>query len=149
MSVYGAYKMTQRKSMEAKEESANTPFATPIPIIILIFISRLEIFGILRCDLRIRQVIAGPAIQLIQSFPLKLIPFLGQVSSSGDGALQSRSPDSQGMVFTGSEGLLDEGRELECVLFAAGREFCVATDLASDVEHGFAVLSTLCINFPS
>jgi hypothetical protein len=56
-------------------------------------IPSLEILGIHLLDLGVGHVVADAGVELVKRFPLKLVPFLRQVASGGDGALQGRGPD--------------------------------------------------------
>jgi hypothetical protein len=68
-------------------------FSTPIPIIVFILISGLEILGIQLLDLGIGHVVADAGVQLVKGFPLQLVVFLGEVAGGCDGAPQSGGPD--------------------------------------------------------
>jgi hypothetical protein len=51
-------------------------------------ISSLEILWIQILDLGIGHVVADAGVELIQGFPLQLVPFFGEVAGGGDGAPQ-------------------------------------------------------------
>jgi hypothetical protein len=70
------------------EKKENIRFSTPIPIIVLILISRLKILRIHLLDLGIGHVVADARVKLIESFPLQLVVFLREVAGCGNGALE-------------------------------------------------------------
>lgn len=48
-------------------------FPTPVAVVVLVVISRFEIFRILICDLLVCEAVADAGVELIQSFPFKLV----------------------------------------------------------------------------
>jgi hypothetical protein len=126
------------------EPNHHIPIALPAPvsIIILIVISRFEVFWVFLRDLGVGQPVADTRVELVERFPLQLVVGGGEVGGGCDGAFEGRGPDCKGPVV--AHGLADEFWELECVLLAALGELRVPADLPGEVVHGLAVLGPKC-----
>lgn len=63
-------------------------FSASIPIVVFILITRLEILRVFLLDLSVGHVVADSGIKFVESLPLELVPFLGEVASCSNGALE-------------------------------------------------------------
>lgn len=48
-------------------------FSAPVAIVVLVVVSRFEIFGVLVRNLLVREAVAGAGVQFVQGFPFELV----------------------------------------------------------------------------
>lgn len=66
----------------------NLRFAATIAVVVFIIIAGCEILRVLLLDFGVGHVVADTGIEFVEGLPLELVPFLGEVTGCGDGALE-------------------------------------------------------------
>ena len=116
-------------------------FPAAVAIVVLVVVSRFEVFGVPVRNLLVGEAVADARVQFVQGFPLELVVAFwgrGEESSRLDCAFESGGPDCELAVVT--DGGSDKLGERTGVEFAAFGNVGVAADPASEVEFGFAML---------
>lgn len=116
-------------------------FSATVAIIVLIVVSRFEIFRVLVRNLLVREAVADARVQFVQGFPFELVVAFWRCSEESGRlicAFEGGGPDCKLAVVT--DGGSDEVGERTGVEFAAFGDIGVAADLAGEVEFGFAML---------
>lgn len=91
-------------------------FATPVAVVVLVFVAGGEIFRVGFGDFRVCEAIAGARVEFVQGFPFELrVALFGGSEEAGslDGATEGGSPDRKSDIIR--DGLGDERREGPCV----------------------------------
>ena len=117
-------------------------FPAPVTIVVLVVVSRFEIFRVLVRNLLICQAVARAGIQFVQGFPFEFVIAFwrrGEKSSGLDCAFEGRGPDCELAVVT--DGGSDQLGERTGVELAAFGNVGVSADFALKIVFGFAMLA--------
>lgn len=116
-------------------------FAAAIPVIILVFVARLEIFRVPLRNVLVRKAVAHPAVEFVKRFPLQLFPsrLRRQEARRLRCSSQRRCPDDE-LGVGRNTGLKKQVRESTRIELASFGKIGITADFAGKIVLGFSVL---------
>lgn len=55
------------------DDDVTIGFAAAVAVIVFVVVPRFEVFGVLVCDLLVREAVAGAGVELVEGFPFELV----------------------------------------------------------------------------